>query len=217
MTMYSTDNGDVMLTTLDEARPTFTPERRLLLALLEDGIRRARLGQEQERKWVESTSSAQPFSFARLCDAFGFAPEPIRREVLRVATSQPKPVRTRQPYTPDELATIQQLHREGQPDSAIAAQLHRTVGSIAKARRLVRVERPPSILGRALRLLATTQRPLHYRALASELALPPEQAESLSSSLYTAARRGRCVVVAAQTFAVRAENAARSRTSAGQA
>jgi hypothetical protein len=93
------------MTTLDaaaivpESYPTvaaalWQPERRLMLAVLEDaidgyvanggavrGIRRVRF--EEAARWFRANDTEWPFSFVCICDALGIDPAVIRRMLVR--------------------------------------------------------------------------------------------------------------------------------------
>jgi hypothetical protein len=101
---------EVVMTMLDaqdlvpEAYPTvaaalWQPERRLMLAVLEDaieaylgnagalrGIRRARF--REAASWFRSEDTEWPFSFVNICDACGLAADVIRRQLGRRIRSQ---------------------------------------------------------------------------------------------------------------------------------
>jgi hypothetical protein len=96
---------EVVMTTLDaaaivpESYPTvaaalWQPERRLMLAVLEDaidvyladfgaprGIRRARFN--DAARWFQSNDTEWPFSFVCICDALDIDPAVIRRLLVR--------------------------------------------------------------------------------------------------------------------------------------
>jgi hypothetical protein len=69
-----------------------TPERRLLMAVLEDAlwtirkgvpIRHEPLAVAQARAWIASTATSWLCDFERICVELGLEPEPIRRAVLQ--------------------------------------------------------------------------------------------------------------------------------------
>ncbi|HEY2990960.1 MAG TPA: hypothetical protein VGL11_24825 [Candidatus Binatia bacterium] len=75
-------------------RHQLEPERKLLLAVLENAIRTyrqyvftpSRLLHEVE-DWLFDQNNDDPFSFETICDALGLSPECVRRGILR---SEPK-------------------------------------------------------------------------------------------------------------------------------
>jgi hypothetical protein len=67
------------------------PERRLMLAVLQDAIRTLLLARRtavprkrllRELAWVESTSQAEPFAFESICDALGLDPGYLRQRLM---------------------------------------------------------------------------------------------------------------------------------------
>lgn len=71
------------------------PEKRLMLAVLQDGIetfqkhllqRDVRFREAEE--WILEASTDSPFSFESLCETFGWDPRSIRRELLRWSEKQ---------------------------------------------------------------------------------------------------------------------------------
>lgn len=71
---------------------TSTPEKKLLLAALEDAFRDlrmathgdgAKLWQREAREWFASDSATWPFSFVNVCLALGLEPGYIRRLLAR--------------------------------------------------------------------------------------------------------------------------------------
>jgi len=67
------------------------PERRLMLAVLEDAIRTLLLARRtavprkrllRELAWVESTSQAEPFAFESICDVLGLDPGYLRQRLV---------------------------------------------------------------------------------------------------------------------------------------
>lgn len=106
---------EVVMTTLGaeaivpESYPTvaaalWQPERRLMLAVLEDaidsylanvgarrGIRRARF--HEAASWFQSNETEWPFSFVCICDALGIDPAVIRRLLVRQVPRPAAPTR----------------------------------------------------------------------------------------------------------------------------
>jgi len=106
---------EVFMTTLGaeaivpESYPTvaaalWQPERRLMLAVLEDaidcylanvgaqrGIRRARFN--EAASWLQSNDTEWPFSFVCICDALGIDPTVIRRMLVRQVPRPALPTR----------------------------------------------------------------------------------------------------------------------------
>ena len=67
------------------------PERRLMLAVLEDAIRTLLLARRtavprkrllRELAWVESTSQAEPFAFETICDVLELDPGYLRQRLV---------------------------------------------------------------------------------------------------------------------------------------
>jgi len=67
------------------------PERRLMLAVLEDAIRTLLLARRtavprkrlmRELAWVESTSQTEPFAFESICDVLGLDPGYLRQRLV---------------------------------------------------------------------------------------------------------------------------------------
>ena len=90
----------------------FEPEKRLMLAILEDGIRcylenlyasgakRKRVF-EDAAAWIIETDGDWVFSFDHVCDALGLNPEYVRQGLLRWKERDGTPRRRRQPDNPE--------------------------------------------------------------------------------------------------------------------
>jgi len=81
---------DAVLPARFHPTPGMSPERRLMLAILEDALRictrknreRRRLVSETE-EWIFSDDARAPFSFVNVCNALGFDVDSLRAHVRR--------------------------------------------------------------------------------------------------------------------------------------
>jgi hypothetical protein len=78
------------------------PERRLMLAVLEDAIRTLLLAKRtavprkrllRELDWLTSTSQSEPFAFESICDVLGIDPDYLRGRLVQGAFVPARPVR----------------------------------------------------------------------------------------------------------------------------